>query len=169
VVATGGVVVLSGCVTGASVASREWEQQLAGAPACSVTVDDTDVSAWREVQSTGFRVCVPSDWRLLRRPGATRDRFGAGGWRTGELALQWRYAPGRISDCGLNLGTRMNEHQWLETIGDSDVCITLNLRSITALWEDGLRMGGSAADGVVVARLLSVIRTVRLLGAAPPP
>jgi hypothetical protein len=53
----------------------------ASAPApvpCGATVQDVNVTAWREVAAEGFRFCVPPDWRVSDRT-----------WRHGGARLTW--------------------------------------------------------------------------------
>ncbi len=144
---------------------------MARAPACGIdltNVADTIVATWRQVQSRGFSLCIPRDWRILRRPTLTGDPYGRGAWRGNESSFQWRFAPGTMMrQCGVPI--RLGEQTWYETIGGEEVCVILSLRTVRAYWDDGLVMAGAGADGLVVDRLLSVIRTVRLLASPPPP
>ena len=166
------VVPLVGCFTGPSVLSREWQAQLASAPMCDVTLETLDVSSWRQVQSRGFRLCVPDSWRLLRPPSMSRDDpYGRGGWRSIDTQFQWMFSPGQsASECGLSAAAfGRARHQWAEQIGDESVCIMLDVTFVRAYWDDGLLIQGNARDANGTARLLGVVRTVRLLGPGGPP
>jgi hypothetical protein len=169
------VLPLVACFTGQNTLAREWEEQLAMAPSCEVDVEKTDDEAtWRQIRSRGFAICVPPTWRLTRRPSVTADPYGVGGWRDGDQSFQWRYDPGSMPrQCGVgSSGPRAGEQQWIEKIGDHEVCITLGRRIVRAYWSSGLLMGGSARDLIDIGRMLSVVRTVRLTSvtpAIPPP
>lgn len=164
-------VLLGACLSGPTTISREWQEQLETAPLCEIKVEDVDASSWRQVRSRGFRVCVPPDWRLLRRPTVTRDPYGSGRWQTPELIFEWTFGPGQSArDCAPDIvASGRARHQWFERIGEQDVCIVLGVRGVRAYWNDGLIMGGNARDQNNAARLLGVVRTVRLASELPPP
>ncbi len=161
---------LSSCVTAPNTFAREWAQQLAAAPSCTIDlldVTDSLVSTWRHMESRGFSLCIPADWRLLRRPTVTSDPYGRGMWRSANesSSFQWRVIPGAaVRECGIPIPAGAQARTWYETIGDEEVCIIQDRRTVRAHWDDGLVMIGLGRDVFTVEVLLSVIRTVRITG-----
>ena len=143
----------------------------APAPAapCTAVVPQVDVSSWQLVESRGFTLCVPSDWR---GGGNTRRKGGSSvSWGTGTAPRS------RLAVSGMAVVTRMpppapapgsEARRFNEDVGGRSVTLYRNHSdgkySIGAQWDSpGVWIEGESPDLDVADLILNVARTVRFV------